>query len=258
MASLCSYLKFPGRGQRDTPTMTLRGLQRMLMILGGKVASDYRAIVETTFTRVMAGDPSLIKVIEANAASSAPVHAAFRKALQDDPSPGGGPKDDFLDEATLKRKNELDSLAYAERLEELELKKTKRFHLEMETQKGVIEIYKSLSPEGTIDDRARLMFKDNVLNTFTLQKKGECVPEAAADDSRLPVTISTLAGELGLKFTENEYIAIGQRVRNAYVSKYNEPPPKHEQFAGGAVRKVCSYTRRDRELILDVLRGYRK
>jgi hypothetical protein len=75
-------LKFPGRGQRETPCrMTLRGLQRLLQILAGKVAAEYRALVETTFTRVMAGDRSLIQVIEANAQSTAPVQQAFQRAL---------------------------------------------------------------------------------------------------------------------------------------------------------------------------------
>ena len=77
----CRYLKFNGKGQRETPCMTIRGLQRLLMILGGKVASEFRKIFEWTFTRVMAGDQSLIEVINANAASDAPLHRAYRAAL---------------------------------------------------------------------------------------------------------------------------------------------------------------------------------
>ena len=36
--SLCSDCQFPGERQKPTPCMTLRGLQRLFMILGGKVA----------------------------------------------------------------------------------------------------------------------------------------------------------------------------------------------------------------------------
>lgn len=61
--------------------MTIRGLQRLLMILGGKVAAEIRKLVEGTFTRVIAGDQSLIEVINANAASDAPVQQAFCQAL---------------------------------------------------------------------------------------------------------------------------------------------------------------------------------
>ena len=42
----CYYFQFPGQGQKSTPCMTLRGLQRLLMILGGKVAAEFREIVE--------------------------------------------------------------------------------------------------------------------------------------------------------------------------------------------------------------------
>ena len=65
--------------------MTLRGLQRLLMILGGKVASQYREIVEGVFTRYMAGDTSLIEEVRDNAASDAPVNVMARTALEQEP-----------------------------------------------------------------------------------------------------------------------------------------------------------------------------
>jgi hypothetical protein len=69
--SNCRHCKFPGERQRNTPCMTLRGLQRLLMILGGKVAAEYQAIAEGIFTRYTAGDASLLEEIRANAASNA-------------------------------------------------------------------------------------------------------------------------------------------------------------------------------------------
>ena len=48
--------------------MTIRGLQRLLMILGGKVAAEFREIVESVFTRYTAGDTSLIEEVRDNAA----------------------------------------------------------------------------------------------------------------------------------------------------------------------------------------------
>jgi len=53
---MCRYIQFPGRGQRLTPVMTLAGLQRLLLILGGKVAAEFRRIVDETFRRVMGGE----------------------------------------------------------------------------------------------------------------------------------------------------------------------------------------------------------
>ena len=72
VASNCSYIQFPCQGQKSTPCMTIRGLQRLLMILGGKVAAEFRAIVESVFTRYTAGDTSLIEEVRANAVSDAP------------------------------------------------------------------------------------------------------------------------------------------------------------------------------------------
>ena len=60
--SLWSDVKFRGQRQKLTACMTVRGLQRLLMLLGGKVAAQYREIreiVESVFTRYTAGDTSL-------------------------------------------------------------------------------------------------------------------------------------------------------------------------------------------------------
>ena len=65
--------------------MTLRGLQRLMMILSGNVAAEFRHIVEGVFTRYMAGDKSMLEEIRSNAASSAPIHQAYRQALAQDP-----------------------------------------------------------------------------------------------------------------------------------------------------------------------------
>jgi hypothetical protein len=70
---------------RQTPMMTLRALQRLVLMLGSKVAADFRQIVEGTFTRYMAGDLSMVEEIRTNAASSAPVHQAYRQALEQEP-----------------------------------------------------------------------------------------------------------------------------------------------------------------------------
>jgi len=67
--------------------------------LEGKVAVKYRLVARDTLMRVMAGDRSLINVIEANAASTAPLQQASRTALAHEPA------DDTLDRLSgLKRK----------------------------------------------------------------------------------------------------------------------------------------------------------
>ena len=70
---------------RKTPVMTLEGLQHLLVILGGRVANDFRSIVLGIFTRYMAGDRSMLEEIRANAVSDAPIHQAYRQALDQEP-----------------------------------------------------------------------------------------------------------------------------------------------------------------------------
>ena len=81
VASICRYRKFPGPGQRDTPCMDIRGLQRLIALLGGKIGAEYCRLAETTLTRLIAGDESMIPEIEANAASDGPIQTLARESL---------------------------------------------------------------------------------------------------------------------------------------------------------------------------------
>jgi len=65
--------------------MTVRGLVRLLQILGGKVAAEFRKEVEEIFTRYTAGDMSMVEEVMANAGSAAPLNAVFRNALASEP-----------------------------------------------------------------------------------------------------------------------------------------------------------------------------
>jgi hypothetical protein len=125
--TLCIYSRVPGSGQRKTPCATIRGLQRYLMILGGKVAAEFREIIEGTFTRVMAGDQSLIEVINANAVSQAPVQQAYRAALAQEPVAP------VLDDFCLGRKREredrlfdMEMLEREQRLEDARVEREQR------------------------------------------------------------------------------------------------------------------------------------
>ncbi len=73
---------------RKTPVMTLQGIQRLLMILGGRVAAEFRQIVLSVFNRYMAGDRSMLQEIEANAVSDALIHQTYRQVLAQEPVTG--------------------------------------------------------------------------------------------------------------------------------------------------------------------------
>ena len=178
--SLCHNIHFPGGRGAATPTMTLRGLQRLLLILGTKVAAEFRALLEGTFTRVMAGDTSLIDVIESNAASDAPIHQAYRQALEQEPV---APVLDEMGDNPLKRKRE-----------ELEIKKMEiemrdmdmKSKLEIMKAKFVImEKYQELCKDTTTDEKAKSVFKNDILsNCFSsegLDEPNAIVPQKQYD-----------------------------------------------------------------------------
>jgi hypothetical protein len=70
------------------------------------------------------------------------------------------------------------------------------------------------------------------------------------------ITVSSVAADMGLCFSAGTLIKINRRVKRDYEELYDEEQPKHEQIVGGAVRQVCTYQERDREIVEDVIRRY--
>ena len=66
LLNLVQYNQFPGARQRETPVMTIRGLQRLLMILGGKVAEAFRTEALNILQRYLDGDHSMCQEISEN------------------------------------------------------------------------------------------------------------------------------------------------------------------------------------------------
>ena len=89
------------------------------MIFDGKVAAEFRQIVEGVFTRYMSGDKSMIEEIRAHAVTDAPIHQAYRQALAQEP---------VVDAAGAKRHLELEMeerlVALAEKKQALEERKS--------------------------------------------------------------------------------------------------------------------------------------
>ncbi len=163
----CHNLHFPGQRGPSTPCMTIRGLQRVLMILGGKVAAEFQAMAEGVFTRVMAGDKTLIEVINENAASNlnAPVQQIYRQALAQEPAVSA------CDSLSMKRKLDMEELGLQidmdERRQRLIQLTAETSVKNVEAQRSLMDAYTLLCPNQVMDDRARLLFKDNLLNIAT-------------------------------------------------------------------------------------------
>jgi len=228
--------------------MTIRGLQRLLMILGGKVAAAYRALVETTFTRVMGGDRSLIKVIEANAKSNEAGPKMARAAMQNDPSPGGILPDNFLDDAVLKRKRA--ELELEERQIAIQERKRALKDKDLVFVKDSIGLLKSIC-NGELDERTSMQYQELVKNvTFTGQKSTAEGGGAASDG----ISVSVVAKIMGYTCTDGQLINIGSILAKKYLEKYGEKPSKHKQEHKGKIIDANSYTERDRGMMEDAIK----
>ena len=244
---LCNNLHFPGGRGAATPTMTIRGLQRLLMILGGKVAAEFRVLAESTFTRVMAGDNSLIEVIKANALSESPVTQAFRQAMEQEPI--ATPPADHVEER--RKRNALFEMEMRERI-----CKTREAEITIIT--AFSNAMSMLNPDWKRDTRLRLSVEDS-LKTSLLGSPALAITDGAITTAgpQQSVSVGEVAQKLGVasRMKHGDSIAIGKAVAKAYLEKHGERPPKHRQWVDGAEREVNSYTEADRKLIEKAIRA---
>ena len=288
--SFLVYLKFPGSGQRQTPCAGIRGLQRYLMMLGGKVAAEFREIVESTFTRVMAGDQSLIEVVHANAASTAPVQQAFRAALAQEPAAP------VLDEMCgVKRREreemelDMDLVERKLRLEEMKLRleEKRRANLMQHTEQA-LTLINTIKGHASMDERTKLQFEDHVKNLILPPGKlltngeappvsetaalnvsiknlilppGKLLPRYASEAPPVSETgtlnVSIVAKELGFsKCSDSDLIKLGRAMAARYRAAYQCDPPKHKQYVRGNYVPVNSYMERDRPMMERVIRAH--
>lgn len=249
LATSCSNLIIPGSQGRPTPCANILGLQRILSLLPGDIARKYRDEVQKIFNQVLTGDKSLITVIEENAKTSHPIQELVRDAtkrkhgelaVQEDPEDRKR-RYKLMDaeigkiEAETRKMNE-ETKKMAE--ETLTLRRENIVALQKE--------YTGMCVGEKIDDRARLLFKDNMMN---------CVGISTTDDpNATPMTISTYAAELGIRITGEQAKEAGVIMAKRYKDKYNIKPSKHGQLCDGAVRNVNSYTRTDADMLLECIR----
>ena len=248
-----TLLKFPGQGQRETPTMSIRGLQRLLMILGGKVSEEYRKLAEGTFTRVMAGDTTLIEVIEANAASNGPVQRAFKQALAQEPV------EPVLDDVCKKRPaggEDFELLEWEERKERLLELRESRKQKALANSQSLISILCTLNPGTGVDERTRLQIEDlskNILLPPGKRLTANGLLNGEADPNQ-PIAVQVAVGEMGLTATDPQVQAIGRAMAKRYRATYGKEPNKHKQYVRGNYVLVNSYTEKDRAMLEDAIR----
>jgi hypothetical protein len=246
--------------------MTIRCLQRVLLILGGKAAAEFRELIEGVFSQVMSGDQSLIEVINANAASNAPLQQAYRQALAQEPvvvRPA-------VDELSLTRKRRMEELQIEQLEVEITSKKLANEAMARDSERDhlikVADRYRELCQDTVMDERMRLMLKDGFMNIALAAQKGpHCqrlltnngsAGDAAGVSPNSPISISLVADDLKLKFAEGDWQKIGLELSNRYNALHGDRPPKHKQLVGAQILRINDYYERDRPLMEEVLHWY--
>ena len=229
LGTLCSNFKFPGRGQQEQPVITFPGAIKLLMFLPGEKAKSHRSSMVSVLTRYFAGDPSLLREIEANAVSESPVAQMARASLASE----SGIQD------SLKRKREAELEATV-----LHTKKLSNVSLFATTMALI-------NPNWRDDARLRLQTEDWLKNVaFNSDATQAAITNGPV---RQPISVSQVAQELGYRLSRADLIKAGVSTAAKYRFKYDSDPPTHAQWVDGAQRMVKSYTEEDRDLILEAL-----
>ena len=225
--------KFPGRGQQEQPVITFPGAIKLLMFLPGEKAKSHRSSMVSVLTRYFAGDPSLLREIEANAVSESPVAQMARASLASD----SGIQD------SLKRKREAEL--------EFERERAELQAMKVNTVSKFAETMALINPNWRDDARLRLQTEDWLKNVAF--NSGATQAAITNGPVRQPISVSQVAQELGYRLSRADLIKAGVSTAAKYRFKYDSDPPTHAQWVDGAQRMVKSYTEEDRDLILEAL-----
>jgi hypothetical protein len=165
----------------------------------------------------------------------------------------------------MEREDALFEMEMAERKQRL-LQMSAEMKIKLEQDMSQIlrermDMYKSLCPNLVIDDRAKIMFKDTLMN-FTAQSAlgGSASSQLAIgngpDTGSRPMTISVYALSKGYRFSNEQLKEIGIRMAQKYRQKYGQNPEQHQQSVGGAYPMVNSYYEKDWDMLEEVIRQY--
>jgi hypothetical protein len=160
----------------------------------------------------------------------------------------------------LDREQVLFELEIQERKQALEERKSRMpTELQQKSMQNVqtfTGLMTSLNTEWKSDARLRLQLEDSMKNAYFTPGQARITNGEAQVPLTRSIDVSTVAQDLGMRLKDGEAMAIGIMWKKRYAEKYGEAPSKHDQAFGGVVRKVCSYTERDRPMGESVIREY--
>ncbi len=281
----CRTFQFSGQGQSEQSVITFKGALKLFMWIGGENAKKYRSKMVEILQRYYAGDGSLLDEVEANAQSTGPIQQMARASLaaetaqEDEAALCLSFKKRRLELEIAQMEAEVEAKQIANRTAELEneAKRITNYAAEQDSEakrianrateraaehehiSKVTSSYKGLCEDTVMDERARVILKDNFLNMAILPGSSAAGGAGASQDpsaNAKPISLSMVADDLKLKLSQGELISLGQELKKKYVEKHGKPPPKHQQLCGGRATLVNTYMEVDRPLVVEVLRRH--
>jgi hypothetical protein len=207
--------KFPGQGQRLTPVTDIRGLQQILMLLPGETGKKYRNIAESTVTRVLAGDQTLIPIIEANAESTDLIHETARLALEKNP---------------IKNQEEVDNFLRG-KIDKLKIK-----NIELKTE--IKEIRIALKEKDSLINKSLESLNSLSITNASLSQRNETL------SNRNTILINNYAVEPDNEFVE--YLIILRKKQDDFIydSREKEPNESRDSYISSTYKHYvirCQY-----------------
>ena len=212
----------------------------------------------------MAGDQSLIEVINSNAASNAPIHRAYRSAIHAEPVAP------VLDEMCLKRKRDHGEQISRLNLEERQLR-LEEFKLRNEDKRlaqrdqrlqqvdKFVDLVQKIKASTGIDEDTKVLLENHVKNQVLdptsapitgIPVEQPVVPEHIAEPVKPPrLYVSSVAKQMGFKCTESQRKKIGTVMFNKYYARYGKDPKQDRQKVGGDEIMVNAYPEQDRDMM---------
>ena len=241
--AFCSQHQFPA-GKSKQPVITFLGALKLIMFLPGEAAKNHRSAMTDILRRYFAGDPSLLDEVNANAVSKSPVAQMARASIA---AEGGNQ----IDDSRKRKREELELMKLETEIKCMERKSQVDL---WNGQIAVVAQYKSLCTDTDMDERAKIMFKDAILNAVIVGT-GQAITNGDSDAAR-PVSLSQVAKRLGMTLTIDDMRKVGGIVSKLYMDRHGEAPKKHTQLVDGRATQVNSYFAPDEDLLEEGLRTY--
>ena len=215
----CSYFKFSGRGQRETPVADARTVVEIIMVLPGRAAARVRKAAADVMVRYLGGEPGLVEEVAANRLRQEDLDA-------DDPARLFG---QTVESEALKRKREEVTIIELEG-------RMKRARVQAATDVARLTLG-ALGDLGLpVSDRDKMLAKD-IITTAAFTSNPS---EGNAEKQERDICLQQFCAERG---RPGQHVTLGKRAKKLYLDDYpNYSFPKKDVYANGQIIQANRWT----------------